>query len=168
MPGLGPDPRPDLVEREFTASAPDQLRVADITHVRTFAGWVYAAFITDVFSRRVLGWQCSTSLRTDQALDALEMAIWTRQRDGAELTRLAHHSDRGGQHLAIRYSQRLAETGALASVGSRGETAIFNPVSSHQTQVGGRFPKSQPRRVNQDALLSNAHINVRLTLMSWR
>jgi putative transposase len=122
IPGLGPDTRPDLVERQFTASAPNQLWVADITYVRTFAGWVYAAFVTDVFSRRVLGWQCSTSLRTDLALDALEMAIWTRQRDGADLTHLTHHSDRGVQYLAIRYSQRLAEAGAVASVGSRGDS----------------------------------------------
>ena len=122
IPGLGPDTRPDLVERQFTATAPDQLWVADITYVRTFAGWVYAAFVTDVFSRRVLGWQCSTSLRTDLALDALNMAIWTRQRDGADLTRLTHHSDRGVQYVAIRYSQRLAETGAVASVGSVGDS----------------------------------------------
>ena len=97
VPGLGPDTRPDLVEREFTATAPDQLWVADITYVRTFAGWAYAAFVVDVFSRRVVGWQCSTSLRTDLALDALEMGIWTRQRAGADLSNLVHHSDRGVQ-----------------------------------------------------------------------
>lgn len=122
VPGLGPDTRPDLVEREFTATAPDQLWVADITYVRTFAGWAYAAFVVDVFSRRVVGWQCSTSLRTDLALDALEMGIWTRQRAGADLSNLVHHSDRGVQYLAIRYTQRLAEAGAVASVGSRGDS----------------------------------------------
>jgi len=120
--GLGPDTRPDLVEREFTATAPDQLWVADITYVRTFAGWAYAAFVIDVFSRRVVGWQCSTSLRTDLALDALEMGIWTRERAGADLRNLVHHSDRGVQYLAIRYTQRLAEAGAVASVGSRGDS----------------------------------------------
>jgi len=122
IPGLGPDHRPDLVDREFTATGPNQLWVADITYVRTFAGWVYAAFVIDVFSRRVVGWQCSKSLRTDLALDALEMGIWTRERDGADLTDLVHHSDRGVQYLAIRYTQRLAETGAVASVGSRGDS----------------------------------------------
>ncbi len=79
IPGDGPDARPDLVQRSFTATAPDQLWVADITYCRTFAGWVYAAFVVDVFSRRVVGWQLSKSLRTDLALDALEMGIWTRQ-----------------------------------------------------------------------------------------
>jgi len=120
--GTGPDHRPDLVERQFTASAPDQLWVADITYIRTFAGWVYAGFVIDVFSRRVVGWQCSKSLRTDLALDALEMGIWTRERDGADLASLVHHSDRGVQYLAIRYTQRLAEAGAVASVGSRGDS----------------------------------------------
>jgi len=122
IPGTGPDHRPDLVDRQFTATAPNQLWVADITYVRTFAGWVYAAFVIDVFSRRVLGWQCSKSLRTDLALDALEMGIWSRQRDDADLTALVHHSDRGVQYLAIRYTQRLADTGAVASVGSRGDS----------------------------------------------
>lgn len=95
VPGRGPDDRPDLVKRAFTATAPDQLWGADITYCRTFAGWVYAAFVTDVFSRRVVGWQLSTSLRTDLALDALEMGIWTRQREGRDLSGLTHHSDRG-------------------------------------------------------------------------
>ncbi len=120
--GTGPDHRPDLVERSFRAQEPDQLWVADITYCRTFAGWVYAAFVVDVFSRRVVGWQLSTSLRTDLALDALEMGIWTRQRTGANLDRLIHHSDRGVQYLAIRYSQRLADVGVVASVGSRGDS----------------------------------------------
>ena len=122
VPGLGPDHRPDLVDREFTAAAPNQLWVADITYVRTFAGWVYAAFVIDVFSRRVVGWQCSTSLRTDLALDALEMGIWARERTGADLTDLVHHSDRGVQYLAVRYTQRLSEAGVVASVGSRGDS----------------------------------------------
>ncbi len=113
----------DLVERAFTASAPDQLWVADITYIRTFTGWVYASFVIDVFSRRVVGWQLSTSLHTDLALDALEMGIWTRRRAGRDLSALIHHSDRGGvQYRAIRYTQRLAEAGAVASVGSRGDS----------------------------------------------
>jgi putative transposase len=120
--GTGPDHRPDLVKRKFAATAPDQLWVADITYIRTFAGWVYAAFVIDVFARRVVGWQLSTSLRTDLALDALEMGIWTRARSGADLEALVHHSDRGVQYLAIRYTQRLAEAGAVASVGSVGDS----------------------------------------------
>jgi putative transposase len=120
--GTGPDQRPDLVKRKFAATAPDQLWVADITYIRTFAGWVYAAFVIDVFSRRVVGWQLSRSLRTDLALDALEMGIWTRARTGAGLEALVHHSDRGVQYLAIRYTQRLAEAGVVASVGSVGDS----------------------------------------------
>ena len=122
VPGTGPDPRPDLVERSFTAPRPDRLWVADITYCRTFAGWVYASFVLDVFSRRVVGWQLSTSLRTDLALDALNMGLWTRQHDGHDTSDLIHHSDRGVQYLAVRYTERLAEAGAVASVGSKGDS----------------------------------------------
>src|SRR5659263_124828 len=97
--GAGPDSRPDLVKRDFTATAQDRLWAADLTYVRTFAGWVYCAFILDVFSRRVVGWQASTSLRTDLALDALEMGLWTRRRDGHNVSSLVHHSDRGVQYV---------------------------------------------------------------------
>ena len=86
--GAGRDHRADLVERQFLAAGPNRLWVADITYCRTFAGWVYAAFVIDVHSRRVVGWQLSTSLRTDLALDALEMGIWQRERAGADLARL--------------------------------------------------------------------------------
>jgi putative transposase len=112
----------DLVEREFTAPAPNRLWVADLTYVKTHSGWVYVAFIIDVFSRFVVGWQASRSLRSDLAIDALEMAVWNRQRDGADLTGLVHHSDRGVQYLSIRYSERLAENHIVASVGSRGDS----------------------------------------------
>lgn len=95
----------DRVNRHFAALAPNILWVADITYVKTHAGWVYVAFVTDVYSRRILGWQTSTSLYTDLALDALKMAIWRRRRDGADLTGLIHHSDRGVQYTAIRYGQ---------------------------------------------------------------
>jgi putative transposase len=122
LPGSGPDTRPDLVDRGFRASGPDRLWVADITYCRTFAGWVYAAFVIDVFSRRVVGWQLSTSLRTDLALDALEMGLWTRQREDRDPQGLIHHSDKGVQYLALRYTQRLAEAGAVASVGSTGDS----------------------------------------------
>ena len=105
--GRGPDNRPDLVERDFTATAPNRLWVADITYCRTFAGWVYAAFIIDVFSRRVVGWQLSKSLRTDLALDALEMGIWTRDHAGQADSGLTHHSDKDAsvrRHLLHRAS----------------------------------------------------------------
>jgi putative transposase len=122
VPGSGPDTRPDLVQRQFTATGPDQLWVADITYCRTFSGWVFAAFVTDVYSRRVVGWQLSKSLRTDLALDALEMGLWTRRREGRDVTGLTHHSDKGVQYVAVRYTQRLAEAGAVASVGSTGDS----------------------------------------------
>jgi putative transposase len=122
VPGTGPETRPDLVDRAFTATGPDQLWVADITYCRTFSGWVYAAFVIDVYSRRVVGWQLSRSLRTDLALDALEMGIWTRRRAGRDVSGLVHHSDKGVQYVAVRYTQRLAEAGAVASVGSTGDS----------------------------------------------
>ena len=112
----------DLVDRNFTANAPNRLWVADLTYVRTRSGFVYAAFITDVYSRMIVGWQASRALRTDLALDALEQAIWDRSRAGGDLSELVHHSDRGVQYLAIRYTERLAETGAVNSVGSRGDS----------------------------------------------
>lgn len=112
----------DLVQRDFTAAGPNQLWVADLTYVRTSIGWVYAAFVLDVYSRMIVGWQVSTSLYTDLALDALKLAIWRRENQGADLHGLVHHSDRGVQYRAIRYSQRLAEAGAVASVGSKGDS----------------------------------------------
>ena len=112
----------DLVERNFRAPAPNRLWVADLTYVKTHSGWVYAAFIVDVFSRLVVGWQLANSLRSSLAIDALEMAIWNRTRDGGDLAGLVHHTDRGSQYLAIRYSERLAENDIVASVGSRGDS----------------------------------------------
>lgn len=112
----------DLVQREFVASGPNQLWVADLTYVRTHAGWTYVAFVLDVFSRMVVGWQVSTSLRTDLALDALDMGLWARQRAGQDVTGLTHHSDRGVQYRAVRYTERLAEAEAVASVGSKGDS----------------------------------------------
>ena len=112
----------DLVNREFTATGPNQLWVADITYVRTFSGWVYAAFILDVFSRRIIGWQLSRRLYTALADDALTMAIWNRRRGGVDLSQLVHHSDRGVQYRAVRYTQRLADAEIVASVGSVGDS----------------------------------------------
>ena len=116
------DTRPDLVDRDFTATAPDRLWVADITYVRTFSGWVYAAFVLDVFSRRVVGWQLSRNLRTDLALDALNMGLWLRRREGSDVAQLIHHSDRGVQYVSVRYAERLSEAAAVASVGSVGDS----------------------------------------------
>jgi putative transposase len=112
----------DLVDRRFSAGAPNRLWVADLTYVRTWTGFVYVAFITDVYSRRIVGWQASRSLRSDLALDALEQAIWARSGRGRRLDELVHHSDRGVQYLAIRYTERLAETGIVNSVGSKGDS----------------------------------------------
>jgi putative transposase len=109
----------DLVERDFSASRPNQLWVADLTYVATWSGFVYVALVVDAFSRFLVGWQASRSLRTDLALDALEMAVWQRHGD---LEGLVHHSDRGSQYLSIRYTERLAEAGAACSVGSRGDS----------------------------------------------
>ena len=112
----------DLVDRDFTAAAPNRLWVADLTYVKTHVGWVYAAFIIDVFSRMIVGWQLSNSLRSDLAIDALEMAIWNRTRQGQVLDGLVHHSDKGVEYLSIRYSERLAENDIVASVGSTGDS----------------------------------------------
>jgi len=116
-------PRPrDLVDRQFRATEPNRLWVADLTYVRTWSGFVYVAFVTDVLSRRIVGWQASQSLKTDLALHALEQAIRDRTRHGAYLHGLIHHSDRGVQYLAIRYTERLAANGVVNSVGSRGDS----------------------------------------------
>jgi putative transposase len=110
----------DKVDRHFVATEPNRLWVADITYVKTHSGFVYVAFVIDVFSRYIVGWQVSSSLRSDLALDALEMAIYARRADG--LGELIHHSDRGVQYLSIRYTERLAEAGLVASVGSKGDS----------------------------------------------
>src|SRR5262249_18279914 len=109
-------PRPaDLVSRRFEASRPNQLWVADLAYVRTWTGLCYTAFITDVYSRMLVGWALATHLRAELALEALEMALFYRDE---RLDGLVHHSDRGGQYLAIRYSERLGDVGAVASVGT--------------------------------------------------
>ena len=107
----------DLVHRVFRAERPNQLWVADFTYVATWRGFVYVAFVIDVFSRRIVGWRVSTSMRTDLARDALEQALYDRETDG----QLIHHSDRGGPYLSITYTERLAVAGIEPSVGSRGD-----------------------------------------------
>ena len=108
----------DLVTRNFTASRPNELWVADLTFVATWRGFVFVAFIIDVFARMIVGWRVSNSLGTDLALDALEQALWARQITDP----LVHHSDRGVQYVSIRYTERLAEAGIEPSVGSVGDS----------------------------------------------
>jgi putative transposase len=110
----------DLLERDFTAVAPNRRWVADITYVDTVSGFVYTAFVTDLFSRNIVGWQVADHLRAGLALDALEMAIFAREDQIDD--RLVHHSDRGVQYTSIRYTQRLEDIGAVRSVGSKGDS----------------------------------------------
>ena len=116
---------PISVERQFRAPAPNRLWVADLTYVKTHTGWVYVAFIIDVFSRMVVGWQASRSLRVDLAIDTLEMAVFNRPA-APTCTQLVHHSDRGVQYLCVRYSERLADNDIVASVGSKGDSYDVN------------------------------------------
>jgi transposase InsO family protein len=109
---------PDLVKRQFTATRPNQLWVADFTYVATWAGFVYVAFVIDVYARCIVGWRVSRSMKTELVLDALEQALWARK----ERQGLIHHSDRGSQYLSIRYTERMAEAGIDASVGTTGDS----------------------------------------------
>jgi putative transposase len=110
----------DLLERDFTAGAPRRKWVADITYVEITGGFAYTSFVTDLYSRRIVGWQVSDTLRAELALDALEMAIWQAGNNIGD--QLIHHSDRGVQYTSIRYSERLGEIGAARSVGSKGDS----------------------------------------------
>lgn len=115
------DSRPDLVDRDFTAPGPNRLWVADITYVRTTSGFCYTAFVTDVFSRKIVGWSTRSTMRTeDLPLEALEHALNSAKNQA--LTGLVHHSDRGSQYVSIRYSERLQEAGITASVGTVGDS----------------------------------------------
>ena len=123
-----PDPaagkRPDdRVCRQFAPLAPDRLWVADFTYVSTWSGWVYVAFVTDAYARRILGWSVSTSMTTDFVLHAFEQAVWTRNRYGtADFSNLVHHNDRGSQYTSIRFGEALAEAGIAGSIGSTGDS----------------------------------------------
>ena len=110
----------DRVNRQFKAERPNQLWVSDFTYVSTWQGWLYVAFVIDVFARRIVGWRVSSSMHTDFVLDALEQALYARQPSPEET--LIHHSDRGSQYVSIRYSERLAEAGIEPSVGSKGDS----------------------------------------------
>lgn len=112
----------DLVNRNFHPGRPDALWVADITYIRTWSGWAYLALVIDAHSRRVLGWALAAHLRTELPLEALNMAFWTRGRTGADLAGLVAHTDAGTQYTSLRYTERLVEGGALASIGSVGDS----------------------------------------------
>jgi transposase InsO family protein len=118
IPTTSADRPADLVQRQFKAIRPNQLWVADFTYVATWTGFVYVAFVIDVFARRVIGWRVSRSMQTDLVLDALEQALWSR----SEIEGVVHHSDRGTQYLSIRYSDRLTDAGVEPSVGTTGDS----------------------------------------------
>src|SRR3954447_7507875 len=140
VPAATVDPRPDdLVQRVFRSSTPNRLWVADLTYVATWSGWVYVAFVMDVYSRRIVGWRCSTSLHTDLAVDTLEQGLWQRARDGHEVRGLIHHSDRGTQYLSVWYTDHLDAAGAVRSVGSRGDSydnaAVESLIGLYKTEL---------------------------------
>ena len=110
-------PAPDLVNRQFTATAPDRVWTADITYIPTWSGWLYLAIVLDVYSRRVVGWAMADHLRTELVLDALDMAIWNRRPNPG----LVHHSDQGCQYTSLAFGRRLREAGLVASMGSVGD-----------------------------------------------
>ena len=138
----------DLVDRRFVATRPNQLWVSDFTYVATWGGFVYVAFVIDVFARRIVGWRVSASMRTDFVLDALEQAIYARRGDA--LTGLVHHSDAGSQYLSMRYTDRLVDAGIAPSVGSQGDAYDKCPrrIGDRLVQDGGdstEGPVAHPR-----------------------
>ena len=120
-PTAGADRHPDLVGRDFTASTPNQLWVTDLTHVATWVGIAYVCFITDAYSRMIVGWRVAPHMRTEMVLDAIEMARWSR---GTTFTGLRCHSDAGSQFTSLRYGERLAEIGATPSIGTIGDCLL--------------------------------------------
>jgi len=142
IPDLMADRPCDLVERAFRAERPNQLWVADFTYVATWRGTVYVAFVIDVFSRRIVGWRASASMRTDLALDALEQAVYDRETDAGRDVPLVHHSDRGSQYLSIRYTERLAAAG-IEGVGREPRRRVrqcARRVGDRPLQDGGDSP----------------------------
>lgn len=150
----------DLVDRTFAATRPNQLWVADFTYVATWAGFVYVAFVIDVFARRIVGWRVSSSMRTDFVLDALEQAIYAR--GGRLPAGLVHHSDHGSQYLSMRYTDRLADAGVAPSVGSRGD-AFDNALAE---SVIGLFKTEVIQRLGPWRNLDGVEIAT-LTWVDW-
>lgn len=136
----------DHVKREFHADRPNELWVVDFTYVPTWSGMAFTAFVTDVFSRRIVGWRTMSKMPTDLPLDALEMALWVRDRAGEDITGVVQHSDAGSQYTALRYTERLAEVGAIASIGTVGgsyDNALAESVvglyKTEWVKIGGPF-----------------------------
>ncbi len=149
---------PDLVNRDFTATAPNQLWVMDLTYVATWAGMAYVCFITDAFSRHIVGWRVASHMRTNMVLDALEMARWAR---GTRLEGLVTHTDAGSQFTSVRYGERLAELGAVPSIGSVGDSfdnALAETVNGLYKTELIRGPDQGPWRTIDD---------VELATLSW-
>jgi len=145
---------PDQLDRDFSASAPNEKWFADITYVRTWAGFCYVAFVEDAFSRMIVGWSLATHLRASLATEALEMAVWRR---GASIDGLIHHSDAGGQYVSVLYSERLAEHGIAPSVGSVGDSydnaAMESAIGIYKTElIRQRGPWRNPDQVEFDTL----------------
>jgi len=149
---------PDLVDRNFTATRPNELWVADFTYVATWRGFVFVAFVIDVFSRMIVGWRASNSPRTDLVLDALEQALFSRSKSEG----VVHHSDRGSQYLSIRYTDRLAEAGMERSVGSVGDS-YDNALAE---AVIGLYKKELIRRKGPWHNLDHVEFET-LTWVSW-
>jgi putative transposase len=148
------DRSPDLVQRDFTATGPNQLWVTDLTYVPTWSGVAYACFIVDAFSRMIVGWRVATTMRTEMVLDALEMARWSR---GTALEGLRCHSDAGSQFTSIRYGERLAEIGAVPSIGSVGDSfdnALAEAVNALYKTELIRGPAQGPWRTVEDVELA--------------
>jgi putative transposase len=136
----------DHVKRDFTAAAPNRLWIVDFTYVPTWSGMCFTAFVTDVFSRRIVGWRTKASMPTELPLDALEMALWVRDRAGQDVTGVVHHSDAGSQYTAIRYHERLLDAGAIASIGTVGDSydnamaeSIVGLYKTECTKIEGPF-----------------------------
>ena len=148
----------DLVDRNFRAQRPNQLWVVDFTYVSTWQGWLYVAFVTDAFARRIVGWQTSASMTTEFVLDALEQALHARQPESGTLT---HHGDRGSQYLSLRYTERLREAGVAASVGSTGDAydnALAETINGlYKTEVVKRQGPWKSRQQLELATLNWVH-----------
>jgi putative transposase len=157
-PDAGQPRHPDLVERSFGAAAPDRLWVSDLTYVPTWSGFAYVCFITDAFSRMIVGWRVAAHMRTDMVLDALAMAAWRR---GTLLDGLVAHSDAGSQFTSLRYGERLAELGVVPSIGSVGDAfdnALAEAVNGAYKTELIRGPGQGPWRTVED---------VELATLSW-
>jgi putative transposase len=134
------DRPPDRVERRFVASKPNQLWVVDFTYVTTWAGTAFTAFVIDVYSRRIVGWRVAAQMPTALPLDALEMALWTRAQTNQLVDGLIHHSDAGSKYTAVKYTDRLIEAGALASIGTVGDSYDCEDPSVSGSLLRGLVP----------------------------